>query len=267
MGKQGSRERKRKDEFDYNELVKSNVVDVSNVKTEIEKNIPRDIRLEAKNDSQIQLINSIKNNEITICAGSAGSGKTYVAVSQALTMLRKQSSPYKKIYLVKSVKTLKDEELGFLKGDLMEKISPFMWSFYINIQKIISEESLKVLLERNIIVPFPIAYMRGVTIDDSIVIVDEVQNITIDNIKTILTRIGSNCKYILLGDKNQIDLKTKSDSSLRSLVGIFKEVDGIGVVEMSDDDENVRNPIIKVIEEKFSNYEKEKHHDKTKEKQ
>eukprot|EP00825_Cyclidium_porcatum_P000257 TRINITY_DN10024_c0_g1_i3.p1 TRINITY_DN10024_c0_g1~~TRINITY_DN10024_c0_g1_i3.p1 ORF type:complete len:282 (-),score=70.43 TRINITY_DN10024_c0_g1_i3:718-1563(-) len=199
----------------------------------------------------------IKNNEITICAGSPGSGKTFVAVSQALTMLRKATSPYKKIYLVKSVTPLKNEELGYLKGGLMDKIEPFMWSFYLNIEKIVSEESLKSLLEKNIIRPFPIAYMRGVTIDDSIVIIDEVQNITIDNIKTIMTRIGSNCKYVLLGDRNQIDLKTKSDSSLNYLIKMFEDVEKIGVIEMSGDDENIRNPIIKIIEEKFNIHEKE----------
>lgn len=140
---------------------------------------------------------------------------------------------------------------------LMEKIEPFMWSYYLNIEKIISEESLKSLLEKNVIRPFPIAYMRGVTIDDCIVIVDEVQNITIDNIKTIMTRIGSNCKYILLGDRNQIDLKSKSDSSLNHLIKMFDNKEKIGVVEMSKDDVNIRNPIITMIEESFNQFEKE----------
>lgn len=253
-----SRDRKKKDENDFNDLKKSmNVDSILNIKKDIESFIPNDIRLQAKNDSQVKLINSIKNNEITICAGSPGSGKTFVAVSQALTMLRKATSPYKKIYLVKSVTPLKNEELGYLKGGLMDKIEPFMWSFYLNIEKIVSEESLKSLLEKNIIRPFPIAYMRGVTIDDSIVIIDEVQNITIDNIKTIMTRIGSNCKYVLLGDRNQIDLKTKSDSSLNYLIKMFEDVEKIGVIEMSGDDENIRNPIIKIIEEKFNIHEKE----------
>jgi phosphate starvation-inducible PhoH-like protein len=252
------REKKKKDENDFNDLKKSIISDYNaHAKKEIEAYIPNDIRLQAKDESQVKLINSIKNNEITICSGSPGSGKTYVAVSQALTMLRKQSSPYKKIYLVKSVTPLKNEELGYLKGGLMEKIEPFMWSFYLNIEKIISEESLKSLLERNIIRPFPIAYMRGVTIDDSIVIIDEVQNITMDNIKTIMTRIGSNCKYILLGDINQVDLKTKSESSLTHIIRLFKEKESIGVIEMSSDNENIRNPIIKVIEQVFNDYEKE----------
>ena len=253
-----ARDRKNKDENDFNELNKANSsINVINAKADICRFIPNNIRLLAKNDSQVALINSIKNNEITICAGSPGSGKTFVAVSQALTMLRKESSPYKKIYLVKSVTPLKSEELGFLKGTLMEKIEPFMWSYYLNIEKIIAEESLKSLLEKNVIRPFPIAYMRGVTIDDCIVIIDEVQNITMDNIKTIMTRIGSNCKYILLGDRNQIDLKTKSDSSLNNIMKMFTDKENVGVIEMSREYINLRNPIITMIEAAFEEYEKE----------
>lgn len=141
----------------------------------IEAHIPTNltVKMVGKNESQKQLINSIKNNDITICSGQAGSGKTYLSVGYALNLIRKTSTNYKKIYFVKSVIPLKGEEIGFLKGDYMEKIEPYMQSYYMNLEKFISKQSMNVLLAEEIIKPFPVAFMRGVTIDDSIVIVDE----------------------------------------------------------------------------------------------
>jgi len=160
------------------------------------------------------------------------------------------------IYLVKSVTTLKGEELGYLKGDLKDKMDPFMWSYYINMEKLIIESSMKTLLEKEIIRPFPLAYMRGVSLDDCIIIADEMQNVTLDNSLTLLTRIGSNTKLILLGDINQIDMKNKHDSSLEQLLNMYVNTDNIGVIEMSNEDVNVRNPIIAVIEEKYLEHQK-----------
>jgi phosphate starvation-inducible protein PhoH len=244
-----------KEERDFKELTSVNSESqVKCVKDEVAKLLPNDIKILARNESQKKLINSIKNNEITICAGRAGTGKTYVAIAYALSLLRKSSNRYRKIYLVKSVTTLKGEELGFLKGDLKEKIDPFMWSFYINMEKIIMESTVKQLVDTDIIRPFPIAYLRGVSLDDCIIIADEMQNVTLDNSLTLLTRIGSNCKLIVLGDVNQVDMKDKADSSLRALVEMFEGVDNMGVIRMDENDENVRNPLIKVIEEKYKEY-------------
>jgi phosphate starvation-inducible PhoH-like protein len=181
---------------------------------------------------------------------------TFVAIAYALSLLRKPSNRFKKIYLVKSVTTLKGEELGFLKGDLKEKIDPFMWSFYINMEKLILESSMKTLLDKEIIRPFPLAYMRGASLDDCIIIADEMQNVTLDNSLTLLTRIGSNSKLILLGDINQIDMRNKEESSLEVLLNLFDEVSNMGVIRMSEDDVNIRNPLISVIEAKYKEYMK-----------
>jgi phosphate starvation-inducible protein PhoH len=181
---------------------------------------------------------------------------TFVAIAYALSLLRKTSNRFKKIYLVKSVTTLKGEELGFLKGDLKEKIDPFMWSYYINMEKLILESSMKTLLEKEIIRPFPLAYMRGASLDDCIIIADEMQNVTLDNSLTLLTRIGSNAKIIILGDINQIDMKNKHESSLEQLLEMYDNTENIGVIEMSNEDVNVRNPIIAVIEEKYLEHQK-----------
>jgi phosphate starvation-inducible PhoH-like protein len=246
-----------KEEKDYKELTSVNMnsgEQISGIKEEIGRLLPPDIKIIAKNESQKKLINSIKNNEITICAGPAGTGKTFVAIAIALSLLRKAGNRYKKIYLVKSVTTLKGEELGYLKGDMKEKIDPFMWSFYIPIEKLILETSRKTLIEKEIIRPFPLAYMRGVSLDDCIIIADEMQNVNIDNSLTLMTRIGSNSKIILLGDMDQIDMKNKHDSSLEVILDMFTDTQSIGTIMMSEEDTNVRNPLITVIQNKFKEY-------------
>ena len=246
-----------KEEKDFNELTNVDVnsseqIDI--VKKEIAKLVPNDLKILAKNESQKKLINLIKNKEITIVSGRAGTGKTFVTIAYALSLLRKTTNRYKKIYLVKSVKTLKDEELGYLKGGIDEKFDPYMWSFYINMEKIIPEANIKTLLDKEILRPFPLAYIKGSTLDDCIIIADEMQNITLDNALTLLTRIGSNSKLILLGDIEQIDLKNKSESSLEPLLKMYGGISDIGTLEMDEKDESVRNPIINIIIEKFKEY-------------
>lgn len=244
-----------KEDRDFEEMTSVNGSEqILKIKQDIAKLLPSDIKIIAKNESQKKLINSIKNNEITICAGPAGTGKTFISIAYALSLLRKNTNKYKKIYLIKSVTSLKGEELGYLKGDFMEKIEPYIWSFYINMEKVISETSIKTLIEKEIIRPFPLAYMRGVSLDDCIIIADETQNVTFDNSLTLLTRIGSNCKLILLGDINQIDLKNKNESSLEVLLEMFQNVDNIGVIRMSEEDTNVRNPLITVIEQNYRDF-------------
>ena len=122
---------KKTEEELFNDIASQNNYNVvSDVKLNIIKKIPKDLKIIAKNESQKKLIQSIRNNEITICAGPAGTGKTYIAISQALSLLRKEQSGFNKIYLVKSVTELNGESIGYLKGSLLEKITPFMWSFY-----------------------------------------------------------------------------------------------------------------------------------------
>ena len=248
-----------KEEKDFQELTSSEFnINSSIVKEEIGKILKNDIKIIAKNDSQKNLINSIKNNEITICGGKAGSGKTYLAVAYALNLLRKKENKYNKIYLIKSVTTLKSEDLGYLKGSLDDKITPFMLSYYINMEKVIGSVALKSLIEKEIVKPLPLAFMRGVSLDNCLIISDEVQNISMDNSHTLMTRIGENCKLIMLGDTNQIDITNKSDSSLKYLIKMFTDTENFGIVEMNNSDINVRNPLIDIIETKYIEYFKEK---------
>lgn len=245
----------RDEDKDLNDILRPNSEeDVKISKKLIASLIPSDLKIKAANDSQKELIRSIRHNDITICAGPPGCGKTFVSMGIGLGLLRKQENRYKKIYLVKSVTTLKGEELGFLKGDLKEKIEPFMWSFFINMEKLVNTNSVRSLMEKDIFRPFPLAYMRGASLDDCIIIADEMQNVTIDNSRTLLTRIGSNCKLILLGDTNQVDMKNKSESSLEKLLKIFADTNNIGVINMDENDTNVRNPLINTIESKYNKY-------------
>jgi len=213
------------------------------------------IEIKHKNDTQKKLTSSIKSNDITICTGPAGTGKTYISCLQALYDL-KNDDDIKKIVLVKSVTTLKSEEIGFLKGTMEEKMEPFMYSFTGNFEKILGKELFAKLKAENFIEIMPIAYLRGVNIDNAIVIIDEAQNITIDNIRTILTRLGEKSKMVFLGDVKQIDSKNKYDSALKFLVERFNNIPKIGVVEFFKSD-IVRHPMIKIIEEVFDKFEEE----------
>lgn len=220
-------------------------------KDRINSIIIENAKLKAKNNSQIELLKSIKDNLITICNGGAGSGKTICSIYIALSLLKERSNNFQKIYLVKSVTTLKGEEVGFLKGDLREKIDPFMESFKINARKLFRNTNVNGLFETSIIKFLPLAYIRGTNLDNCIVIMDEMQNVSIDNARTLMTRIGEDCKIICLGDSNQIDLKNKKESSLDVIFKIFQNTDEFGCVKMNPDENNCRNPIIKVIEERF----------------
>lgn len=223
-------------------------------KEKINNIITENVKLKAKNDSQLRLLKSMKENQITICNGVAGSGKTICSIFMALNLLKDRGNNYQKIFLVKSVTTLKGEEIGFLKGDLREKIDPFMESFKNNASKLFKNTNVNSLFETSIIKFLPLAYIRGTNLDNCIVILDELQNVSIDNARTLMTRIGENCKIICLGDSNQIDLKNKKDSSLDVVFNIFNNVDDIGCILMDINDENCRNPIIKIIETKFKEF-------------
>ena len=240
------------EEKEYEELITVNGDEqVLRVKVEVNKLLPKNLKIVAENESQIKLIKSIKSNEITICAGPAGTGKTFVAMGIALGLLKKTTNRYKKIYLVKSVKTLQGEEVGFLPGDVKEKTDPIMWSFYLNMEKMLLESSIKALIEKDIVRPAPLAFIRGASLDDCIIIADEMQNVSLDNSRTLLTRIGKNAKIILLGDINQIDMRNKEESSLEVLLSLFDGVSNMGVIKMSDEDTNIRNPLISIIEDKY----------------
>lgn len=216
------------------------------------------VEVKPKTENQKKLVDSIKSNEIIIASGLPGTGKTFLACAEALKMLKNPDLPYQKIILVKSVTTLKDEEIGFLKGTMEEKMEPFMDSFLDNFNKIIGESLTNRLREQGYIQIKPIAYVRGRSIDKSIIIIDEAQNISLDNMRTLMTRIGDNSKMVILGDVKQKDIRNKKESSLEVVIDKFKNKSGFGTVELRNSEDIVRNPIIKVIEDIFDQLEEEK---------
>lgn len=242
----------------YNSRSKSGRDNGGNIFTQIK------IDIKPKTENQKKLVQSIKENEIIIASGFPGTGKTFLACAEALKLLKNPDNSFKKIILVKSVTTLKDEEIGFLKGTMEEKMEPFMDSFLDNFNKIIGEMLTSKLREQGLIQIKPIAYVRGRSIDNSIIIMDEAQNITLDNMRTLMTRIGENSKMIILGDVKQKDLRNKKDSSLEVVIEKFRDKKNFGIVELRHKDDIVRNKIIEIIEEVFDQIEEEKANNNTK---
>lgn len=202
-----------------------------------------------KTKKQEELMDLIENKEVVIAAGPAGTGKSYVALATALGML---GETYKKIILVKSVTSIPGEELGFLPGDASQKMEPYIMSYSWNIDKICGIGSSKELISKKLIEVLPLAYIRGLSIDESIVIIDEAQNIDSHTFKTIITRIGTDSKYIFLGDTEQVDRKKKSESCLEPVMNIFSDNKIVGIIRFNDSD-CVRNPIIPIILQELRN--------------
>ena len=212
------------------------------------------ISVKCKTENQKSLVNAIKEKEVIICSGPAGTGKTYLACAEALKLIKRYAR-YKKIVIVKSVTTLKNEEIGFLKGGLREKMEPFMFSFVHNFEKLVGQTITSRLRELKTIEELPIAYMRGINLDRSIIIIDEAQNISQENIRTIMTRLGKDSKMIFLGDERQQD--SKGGNGLTFLMDHFQHIEEIGCVQFNKSDV-VRNPLIAKIERVFDSLQKNK---------
>mgnify|MGYP003111121746 FL=1 len=212
------------------------------------------VSVKCKTENQKALVNAIKEKEVIICSGPAGTGKTYLACAEALKLIKRYAK-YKKIVIVKSVTTLKNEEIGFLKGGLREKMEPFMFSFVHNFEKLVGQAITSRLRELKTIEELPIAYMRGINLDRSIIIIDEAQNISQDNIRTIMTRLGKDSKMIFLGDERQQD--SRGHNGLTFLMDHFQDIEEIGCVQFNKSDV-VRNPLIAKIERVFDRLQKHK---------
>ena len=210
------------------------------------------VSVKCKTENQKALVNAIKEKEVIICSGPAGTGKTYLACAEALKLIKRYAK-YKKIVIVKSVTTLKNEEIGFLKGGLREKMEPFMFSFVHNFEKLVGQAITSRLRELKTIEELPIAYMRGINLDRSIIIIDEAQNISQENIRTIMTRLGRDSKMIFLGDERQQD--SKGHNGLTFLMDHFQDIEEIGCVQFNKSDV-VRNPLIAKIERVFDSLQK-----------
>jgi phosphate starvation-inducible PhoH-like protein len=194
--------------------------------------------------------NLLRNNQITICSGPAGVGKSYIAMKAAVDLLMDPNNGYEKLVIVRPAVEA-EEKLGSLPGNLEEKLDPYIFPSYYLLNKIIGKESREKLKEAEIIEVFALAYMRGMNIDNTILIFEESQNSSPNQMKLLLTRIGFNSKFFISGDIEQTDrYRDKKQSGLYDAIHKFKGVPDVGVFEFGDEDV-VRNPLITKILKKY----------------
>ncbi len=195
--------------------------------------------LDFRTKNQKSFYRTIGRNDVTFCVGPAGCGKTYLATHYALKNIAQ--SKYNNMVITKPLVEVDGEKMGYLPGDIDEKTMPYMMSLYYNMEQIIGKQRLEVLKKAGVIQVIPLAYMRGVTLTDSIVVLDEAQNATPSQIKTFLTRIGDGSKFIVNGDLMQSDIRKENglEDSIKRFTGL-KRV-GFSQFDLSD---VVRHPIV-----------------------
>jgi phosphate starvation-inducible PhoH-like protein len=201
-------------------------------------------------ENQEHYYNLLKNNQITICSGPAGVGKSYIAMKAAVDLLMDPNNSYEKLVIVRPAVEA-EEKLGSLPGNLEEKLDPYIFPSYYLLNKIIGKDAREKLKDAEIIEVFALAYMRGMNIDNTILIFEESQNSSPNQMKLLLTRIGFNSKFFISGDIEQTDrYKDKKHSGLYDAIQRFKNIHDVGVFEFGDDDV-VRNPLISKILKKY----------------
>lgn len=225
------------------------------IRKESDETILHGIRGEAikpRTANQRKLVEAAMNNDMVFALGPAGTGKTFLAVALAVRALKNKQ--VKKIVITRPAVEA-GENLGFLPGDLKEKIDPYLRPVYDALEDMIPAEKLKFYQERNIIEIAPIAFMRGRTLNHAFILIDEAQNTTAMQMKMILTRLGPHSKMIITGDRSQIDLPRKQRSGLIEALKILQGVQGIGFVELHERDV-VRHRLVKHIIAAYDRYEK-----------
>ena len=201
-------------------------------------------------ENQKKYYDLLVGKQITICSGPAGVGKSFIAMKAALDLLSDPNTQYEKIIIVRPAVEA-EEKLGSLPGNVEEKLDPYIFPSYYLMNKIIGKESREKLKQMEVIEVFALAYMRGMNIDNSILIFEEAQNSTPNQMKLLLTRIGFNSKFFISGDLEQTDrYKDKKQSGLYDAIQKFKNLNDVGVFEFESKDV-VRNPLIGEILKKY----------------
>ena len=216
-----------------------------------------------RSENQLKLVKEYEKNDMIFAIGPAGSGKTYTAIALAVRSLKNKE--IKKIILSRPAVEA-GEKLGFLPGDMKDKIDPYLQPLYDALQDMIPAAKLKEYMELNIIQIAPLAFMRGRTLNDAVVILDEAQNTTTQQIKMFLTRMGMNTKMIVTGDMTQIDLPSSQKSGLVQAMHILKGVKGISFIELNKKDIVRHKLVTRIVEayEKFEEKQKEERADVSK---
>lgn len=208
--------------------------------------------LTARGENQVQYIRRILNHDINFGIGPAGTGKTYLAVACAVQAL--ETERVSRIILVRPIVEA-GERLGFLPGDIAQKVHPYLRPLYDALYEMMGFEKVTQLLEKDVIELLPLAFMRGRSLNDSFIILDEAQNTTAEQMKMFLTRIGFNSKAVITGDASQIDLPNRRDSGLLHAADVLKQTQGISFTQFETADV-VRHPLVQAIVEAYEKHEK-----------
>ena len=217
-------------------------------------------KIKAKTINQQRLVSAASKNAMVFAVGPAGTGKTYTAIALAVKALK--AKEVKRIILTRPAVEA-GENLGFLPGDMKEKLDPYMMPLYDALRDMIPPDKLLQMMEYGIIEIAPLAFMRGRTLDNAFVILDEAQNATVMQMKMFLTRMGQTAQFIITGDMSQVDLPSKQKSGLKYALDALKEVEGIGVIRLNQNDV-IRHPLVKKIIDAFAvKEEQEKSIDKS----
>lgn len=206
-------------------------------------------RVYPRTQGQAEYVNLLQTHDMVFCTGSAGSGKTYLAVAEALRLILTHKKS--KLIITRPVVEA-GESLGFLPGDLEDKIDPYLRPLRDAMETILPPESVRRLFEAGIVEVAPLAYMRGRTLNNAVVILDEAQNTTCAQMKMFLTRMGENTKVFVTGDPSQVDLPKKVESGLMHSISILYKIEDIGFMELTAEDV-VRNPLVKKIVKAYEN--------------
>ena len=234
---------------------KVSIHDLNNHATTNKRQAMKDLKmldfdeLQYKNPAQRRFYKTISTKDITFGIGPAGCGKTYLSVHRALRELGDKSNHIDGIVIVKPLVEAAGERIGYLPGDVEEKTAPFMMSFYYNMEQIIGKQRLQILKDSNVIQVIPLAFMRGITLANKFVILDEAQNATPDQIKMFVTRIGENSKYIITGDLEQSDIQ-KHKSGLEDAIKRFAGIHGVGLAQFKEKDV-VRHSLVRRLLKRY----------------
>ena len=203
--------------------------------------------------TQKHYYDTLTSSEVTVCSGPAGVGKSYITMKAAVDLIADPNTPYEKIIIVRPAVEA-EEKLGSLPGNVEEKLDPYIFPSYYLLNKIIGKETREKLKDLEVIEVFALAFMRGMNIDNSILIFEEAQNATPSQMKLLLTRIGFNSKFFISGDIEQSDrYKNKTHSGLWDAMEKFRGSEVISTFEFKDRKDIVRNPLIGKILEKYDN--------------
>ena len=256
-----STEKMRQHVMQFNSLKEEDILDIVKGRRSSDR-LPDDVvvysmsgrPIKARTANQQKLIDAYKQNDMVFAVGPAGTGKTYLSIALAVKALKEKQA--KKIILSRPAVEA-GEKLGFLPGDMRDKIDPYLQPLYDALEDMLPQVKLQDMMEKNIIQIAPLAFMRGRTLNDAVVILDEAQNTTPAQIRMFLTRMGWNTKMVITGDMTQIDLPHSQKSGLIEALHILNNVEGIGVVNL-DRSDIVRHKLVTRIVNAYERYDRER---------